>query len=321
VTQLHGVNPQAVIDLLKDRAGRGERTDGRKLALLVEGGGMRGVCSAGGLVALDALGLKFAFDQIYATSAGAMNVAYMLSGQAVFGIQIYYKEINNSRFINYWRLPKVVDVDYIFDQVVTRIRPLQTKTILEAPCKFYISVFDKDRAITEVLNAADFPDEILALLKATTALPVVYNRAVRIGARRFIDGGLSCPVPLEHAIQNGCTDLLVFLTRPASYESPEPEWWERQLFSLMCSRGNAALRRVFDHSHHDSNQCRKACLGLIPTPRPVNIATFCPAESEGALTRLTKDPQILKDSAVAMALRTLHEFGGSPDLVDDLIQT
>jgi predicted patatin/cPLA2 family phospholipase len=110
VTQLPGVNPQEVIDQLKSRMGRGSRSasNGRKLTLLVEGGGMRGICSAGGLVAPNALGLSYALDQIYATSAGAMNVAYVLSGQAVFGIQIYYKEINNTKFINYWRLPKVV---------------------------------------------------------------------------------------------------------------------------------------------------------------------------------------------------------------------
>jgi predicted patatin/cPLA2 family phospholipase len=321
--QLYGINPEAVIELVKSRAGlhAPPASNGRKLALLVEGGGMRGVCSAGGLVALDAMGFRNVFDQIYATSAGAMNVAYMLAGQAVFGIQIYYKEINNGKFINFWRLSKVVNIDFIFDTVVTQIRPLNTARVLEAPCEFLVTVLDKDSAETVVLRTTDYPQEILALLKATTALPVVYNRSVQIGSRHYIDGGLGSPVPLDHAIQRGCTDLLVFLTRPPSYVSAMPEWWERRLFSRLCSSKNPMLQQAFERSHEDSNTCRDLCMGKGHPPQGVNIATFCPAETDTRLTRLTRDGRLLKNSAVEMALTTLRQFGGSPDLIADLIAT
>jgi predicted patatin/cPLA2 family phospholipase len=321
--QLYGINPGAVIELVKSRAGlpAPPPSTGRKLALLVEGGGMRGVCSAGGLVALDAMGFRNVFDQIYATSAGAMNVAYMLAGQAVFGIQIYYKEINNDKFINFRRLRKVVDIDFIFDRVVTQIRPLNTARVLEAPCEFLVSVLDKDSAETVVLRTTDYPREILSLLKATTALPVVYNRSVQIGSRHYIDGGLGSPVPLDHAIQQGCTDLLVFLTRPPSYISEMPEWWERRLFSWLCSNKNAMLQRAFERSHEDSNTCRDICMGKVQPSQGLNIATFCPAETGTLLTRLTRDGRLLKNSAVEMALATLQQFGGSPDLIADLVAT
>jgi predicted patatin/cPLA2 family phospholipase len=321
--QVYGINPDAVIELVKSRTGGAGPpvSNGRKLALLVEGGGMRGVCSAGGLVALDALGFRHAFDEIYATSAGAMNVAYMLAGQAVFGIQIYYKEINNDKFINFWRLSKVVDIDFIFDRVVTQIRPLDTATVLEAPCDFFVAVLDKDSAETMVLRTKDYPEEVLSLLKATTALPVVYNRSVQIGSRHFIDGGLGSPVPLDQAIEGGCTDLLVFLTRPPSYLSEMPEWWERRLFSWLCSNKNPKLQQAFERSHEDSNTCRDILMGKSQPPRPVNIATFCPAETDTHLTRLTRDSKMLKNSAVEMALTTVRQFGGSPDLIADLVQT
>lgn len=322
-TQLYGVNPETVIELVKSRAGSPAppTRNGRKLALLVEGGGMRGVCSAGGLVALDALGFRNIFDAIYATSAGAMNVAYMLAGQAVFGIQIYYKEINNRKFIDFRRLNKVVDIDFLFDRVVTQVRRLDTDKVLESPSDFYVALIDKDRAESVVLRTKDFPRDILALFKATTALPVVYNRPVQIGSRRYIDGGLGSPVPLLHAIQAGYTDLLVFLTRPPSYESPQPEWWERQLFSKLTAWGNQELQRMFNHGGEETNICRHICLGKMAPPRPVNIATFSPAETDALVTRLTTDGSRLKQSAVDMALATLRQFGGSPDLIDDLVQS
>jgi predicted patatin/cPLA2 family phospholipase len=267
------------------------------------------------------MGFRNVFDAIYATSAGAMNVAYMLAGQAVFGIQIYYKEINNRKFIDFRRLRKVVDIDYLFDRVVTQVRRLDTDKVLEASSDFYVALIDKDRAESVVLRTKDCPEEILALFKATTALPVVYNRPVQIGPRRYIDGGLGSPVPLLPAIEAGCTDLLVFLTRPPSYESPKPEWWERRLFSTLTASGNRELQRLFDRGGEETNMCRHICLGKTAPPRPVSIATFCPAETDTPITRLTTDGRRLKQSAVEMALRTLRQFGGTPDLIEDLVQS
>jgi len=322
-SQLHGVNPELVIELLKSRAGCTfpPASDGRKLALLVEGGGMRGVCSAGGLVALDALGFRNSFNAIYGVSAGAMDVAYMLSGQGVFGIQIYYKNINNRKFINFRRLRKVVDIDFLFDEIVTQVRPLDIEKVLASPSDFFIGLIDKDNAENVVLRTRDFPTEALSLLKATTALPVVYNKSVQIGSRRYIDGGLGSPVPLSHAIQAGCTDLVVFLTRPSSYESQPPKLWERRLFNAVTARGNVKLQALFERGAEETNICRRICLGKTLPPQPVNIVTFCPSETDTLLTRLTTDGRLLKQSAVEMALSTLRQFGGASALIQDLLDS
>jgi predicted patatin/cPLA2 family phospholipase len=321
---LYGVGQDAVIDLVRSRRGysapSGAR-DGRKLALLVEGGGMRGVCSAGGLVALDALGLRHAFDGIYASSAGAMNVAYMLSGQATFGIQIYYKNINDKKFISFRRLNKIVDIDYLFDRVVSRVRPLDTTKLLDAPSDFYIGVVNKATGETVLLKAQDHPKDILPILKASTAVPVVYNRSVAINSDEFIDGGLGNPVPLYEAIEHGCTDLLVFLTRPPSYQSAEPPWLDRWLFSRFCAYDNPALQQAFEKGYGESNICRQICLGKLPAPKGVNIAAFCPSNAGTRLSRLTVDSKRLKQSAVELAVSTLEQFGEGPELVEDLLQS
>ena len=61
---------------------------------------MRGVVSAGMVSALEELGLTHAFDAVYGSSAGAINAAYFLAGQARLGTTIYYEDINNARFID-----------------------------------------------------------------------------------------------------------------------------------------------------------------------------------------------------------------------------
>ena len=56
----------------------GRRDDGFRVALAIEGGGMRGTVSAGMALALDELGLVTAIDAVYGASAGAITAAWLL---------------------------------------------------------------------------------------------------------------------------------------------------------------------------------------------------------------------------------------------------
>ena len=96
-----------VLALVRERAAAGSkpgaRSDGAHLALVVEGGGMRGAVSGGALQALHDLGLRDAFDVVYGSSAGAMNATYFLAGQRD-GVNIYSDHIANDRFCDMRRL-------------------------------------------------------------------------------------------------------------------------------------------------------------------------------------------------------------------------
>src|SRR5947209_1851988 len=98
------MKPPAVAQLLLDRqrtfSKPGSRADNRTIALAVEGGGMRGVVSAGMVAALEQLDLLHSFDVVYGASAGAVSAAYFVAGQARYGTTIFYDDINNRRFID-----------------------------------------------------------------------------------------------------------------------------------------------------------------------------------------------------------------------------
>ena len=99
------------------RFAAGDRApDGRTLALVVEGGALRAVCSAGGVVALEHLGLTEVFDHVYGTSAGAMNASYFITGQARLGIRIYYEDMNRRAVVNPWRFWRILDLDRLFER-------------------------------------------------------------------------------------------------------------------------------------------------------------------------------------------------------------
>src|ERR687889_796234 len=69
-----------VVAALRDRPG------GARVALVVEGGGMRGAVTGGMVLGLDELGLAHAFDAAYGSSAGTLNAMWLVSGRAHDGV-------------------------------------------------------------------------------------------------------------------------------------------------------------------------------------------------------------------------------------------
>lgn len=319
ISPSHGVNPQAVISALKARAEKwrnGNRTsDGRKLGLVIEGGAMRSVYSAGGAVALAHLGFSELFDEVYATSAGVMNASYFLSNQPFVGITVYYDSCTSRLFMNPLRLWKVLDVDYLFDQVVTTDKPLNVAKVLASPSKFFVALIDKSTGNGILAEKTATQTPLLRVLKAATSMPVFYNRTVEVDGRPCMDGGLAIPFPLEQAITNGCTDLLVLLTRPPDYRCKAPGWRSRRLFDLICARGNAAVSRIYAFHHETSRAARDLAFGRTPAPAAVNIATIC-TEPPEFIHRTTNDPFALRQAALDYGRKTLRLFGADDSAWD-----
>ena len=143
---VYGVNSADTVDLLKERVRRRrqgiQKWDGRKVALVVEGGAMRGIISCAALMALEDLGMTEVFDEVYGASAGAVNAAYFLAGQAALATTIYYQKINNTRFIRRLWHRKIVDIDDLFDSIIAGERPLRVDKVLTSRSPLFITIAD-----------------------------------------------------------------------------------------------------------------------------------------------------------------------------------
>lgn len=105
----------------------GERPDGCKVALVVEGGGMRGCISAGMICAIHHLGLRDSVDVVYGSSAGSMIGAYFITNQLPwFGPEVYYDKLTTAgkEFIDTKRLLRSLGFGLVdprlFRDVLTR---------------------------------------------------------------------------------------------------------------------------------------------------------------------------------------------------------
>jgi predicted patatin/cPLA2 family phospholipase len=310
---VYGVNPTSTIDLLKERAclvkhGR-QISDHRKVALIVEGGAMRGVISCAALLALEELGMTDVFDEVYGASAGAVNAAYFLAGQAAYATSIYYQKINNTRILRRLWHRKLVDIDDLFNSVIAGDRPLRIDKVLASRSRLFITIADAStgEAFMSVAQFSETP--LLTLLKASAAMPLLYNGLVTVDGRDCFDGALINPLPIPEAIESGCTDLFVLFTRPASFRECVPNRLERQIFDLRCAHGNAQLMRAFCNTYLRENAVRDIALGRQQLPDGINIATICPEETDRKIERMTRDTALLKSAAIASAKRTFEAFG------------
>jgi predicted patatin/cPLA2 family phospholipase len=309
---LYGTNPEEALANIRHRAGQaaqpGTNGDGRKLALVIEGGGMRSVCSGAGAAALAQLGLSAAFDEVYATSAAVMNASYFLSDQPLLGMSVYFENCRNGRFKNPWRFWKVIDVDYIIDRVAAVEKPLDVNRVMASPSTLYISVCDSRTGEIVNVNTRTASTPLLDVCRAAMAIPVFYNRTVPVEGRPCIDSGTVLPFTLQQAIDSGCTDILVLLTRPAQFVERRPPWHFRRAFGYLHAWENSRLRRAYSRRHKDSTRQRDLALGRLQPPPGVNIAAICPDDALSIETFITCERQTWP-AAISYGRKTLSLFG------------
>jgi predicted patatin/cPLA2 family phospholipase len=195
----------------------GERTDGRRIALLIEGGGMRGVVSAGMTAAIEQLGLRDAFDEVHGASAGAFNGAFLLAGQAAYLAALYPHGFGDPSFVNFretlLRRRPLFDMDYVIGEVWRHQRPLRVDAILDSGIELHCTATDVDSAAIADLSGLRDAEDIRCAMRASGRLPWLAGPPVTFRGRRWLDATLAEAIPV-HAAQTAATDMLVLQTRP-----------------------------------------------------------------------------------------------------------
>ena len=187
--------------------------------LLVQGGGMRGAFAMGALAELHRQGLTESFDVSVGNSAGAIALSYFLAGQADMVSEDYWAAIRMARIFNPLRFWKIVDVDRMVDEGMFQRFPLDLDALRANPPKFLIGLTDaRYRLPSYVVGQELSTPDLRNALKATAALPGMYNEVVRLHGRRYIDGGFVDTLPLLRLKVLGCDRIIAVCTTPLRYE-------------------------------------------------------------------------------------------------------
>jgi len=313
----HGQTPPPrggeVLDLLRRRrAGYrpGSLSDGHRLGLVVEGGGMRAVISSAALEALDSLGFRDCFDEVCGTSAGAINGAYFLSGRIASGTSIYYENLVGRRFINLFRWPNIMDLDYLFDEWVGRGKPLGPELVCLSPARLSVAATDIETGQTVYFDSRTTPAEsLIAVLRASAATPLLTTHRERLVGREYNDGMLRAGIPLERAVELGCSHILCLLTRPRGYRKHR-EWSQTLLEWAQLRHYSRPYREAYRNRAAHYNRI----LDRIWSPDPTGpaILAIAPARAELALANGETDPAMLRRAVAEAHARIERVLGNEP---------
>jgi predicted patatin/cPLA2 family phospholipase len=200
------------------RPGERRRGDTARLAVLVEGGGMRGVISAAMLTALEDLGFKNAIDGVYGCSAGAMNAAYFLSSvETWYYLSIYFDNLSNREFVDFVRVLRgrdIMNLEYAFDEVVSHHKPLDFQAVLQSAIPLTIVLTMADTATAERVSTFVSVGDLREALIAACWLPIARRGSAWFRGRSALDGGILTPDLTVPAREDGFTHFLYLRTQP-----------------------------------------------------------------------------------------------------------
>jgi predicted patatin/cPLA2 family phospholipase len=307
-----------VADVLRARAlagsRPGERGDDWRVALVLEGGGMRGVVSAGMTAAIERLGMTAAFDLAVGASAGALNAAALLAGVARGCAAAYYGAFAGPAFINPARLllgRPAIDVGFVLRHAGAGLDAQRHERTLASPIGLHCVAVDVDTAETVEFSGMRTRNDLWAALLATSRMPWVGGRPVRVAGRRYLDGGLADAIPLAAALGHGATHALVLQTRPHGVPRSSGSPWADRLIERHLRRLNPALVSLYrDRIGSYERVVSDIAARSASAAGPPFVHGLRPPAGTPPVSQLERDPDVLRAAAVAAEEQAMAALAG-----------
>lgn len=185
-------------------------------ALVLEGGGMRGMFSAGVFEAFMLKGLVFPY--ITAVSAGACNILSYMSNQPLRTRRIIENYVTDKRYFslkNWMEKGSIFGFDFIFEDLPKTLLPFDFETYYNYPGILQVGTTDC-RSGQSVWFGKEAIGHSFLPVRASASLPFLAP-IVHIGSRDLLDGALVAPIPYEKAQEAGYKKFIIVLTRNSGY--------------------------------------------------------------------------------------------------------
>lgn len=184
--------------------------------LVLEGGGMRGIYTAGVLEWFLEQGIEF--SSCYGVSAGVCHLCSYLSKQKGRAYRVAVNYLKDKHYFGSYSLLTTGDlfgVKMCYDEIPNRLDPFDYEAFKNYPGKAYAVITNIKTGKAEYYRLRDIRRDIIAV-RASSSLPLV-ARNVRIGDNYYLDGGISDSIPIQKSILSGNRKNIVVLTKEEGY--------------------------------------------------------------------------------------------------------
>lgn len=184
--------------------------------LVLEGGGVRGIYTAGVLDVMMENGI--AFDGVIGVSAGAIHGCSYLSGQKGRSIRYYRNYVKDPRFmsIRSWLTTgDIVGAEFCYHTLPDELDVYDHDAFLRSATPFYAVCTNVETGKAEYIRLTDMRGQI-EYLRASASLPY-FSRIVELDGRKYLDGGCADSIPVDAFREMGYARNVIVLTRDAAY--------------------------------------------------------------------------------------------------------
>lgn len=250
------------------------------VGLILEGGGTRGVYTAGVLDAL--MDSNIYVNNVYGVSAGACNSLSYISHQRGRNFKIFYDYVRDPRYLSmhsYIKTGSMFGLDFIFNELSRDLVPFDYFEFFKSHTKLSVGTTDCETGKPVYFTKKDM-DEDFAAVKASSSLPLV-SPIVDFKGYKLLDGGIGDPIAIEKSISDGNEFNIIILTQHKEYRKPpKPDFPESVLRSRFKDYPNfidAMLRRPTVYNRQKELCCELEKQGraiVIQPSKPMPVGRY-----------------------------------------------
>lgn len=186
-----------------------------KTGLVLEGGAMRGIYTAGVLDAF--MEQQVMVDGVIGVSAGVIHGCSYVSGQHGRSIRYYLKYMKDPRFMSFrslLRTGNMVDTQFCYHDLPDKLDIFDYDAFKSSPMDFYVTCTNVETGKAEYILMEDMHE--IDYARASASMPMV-SQIVEIGGMKLLDGGVADSIPVKAFQRMGYEKNIVVLTRPEGY--------------------------------------------------------------------------------------------------------
>ena len=220
-----------------------------KKGLVLEGGGFRGIYTAGVLDVFLEHGISF--DGVIGVSAGTAHGCSYLSSQKGRSINYYTKYCNDPRFMSFKSFLKtgnIVGVQFAYHDLPEKLVPYDYEAFKAQKSEFYVTVSNLESGKAEYIKINDMLADI-DYLRASASLPY-FSKIVELDGKKYLDGGCCDGIPIKAFQEMGYKKNVVVLTRHDGYVKKQ----EHGLFARLKYRKYPNFVNALLQLHERYNQ-------------------------------------------------------------------
>ncbi len=221
--------------------------------LVLEGGGMKGIYTAGVLDLF--LDKDLEFSSIYGVSAGACHLCSFVSKQRGRAKDVSVDYLDSKHYFGLESLlttGNLFNVDMCYHTIPDYLYPFDHETYMKYEGKAYSVVTNVETGMAEYLRLKDLRTDIIKV-QASASLPLVSN-IVKIDGKLYLDGGMADSIPIRKSIVDGNRKSVVVMTKEVGYRRKPIDKAQLALIKVRYAK-YPKLVELMEHRHQAYNEC------------------------------------------------------------------